>query len=431
MKNLSFDSFNVVSVAAVLIVPGLAIGAFGGLSLGLTAVTLLTAVAVLAASAMLDISLYRIDGMPRLAALLLVTFVAVLPEVTSDSYHAWMGTSPLTPDYSALSLSAITGSSFLLLGVGLPLLYLVHRLRTGDTRLELHSSQGIELLLFLMVIFYGFVIYVKEYIWPLDSPVLLILFGILAWKGFRRYRANQVRLRPFQRSLEAVEGSNNAPSRLMYLQILYGAVAVYLAVPAFADGMHALGLTWGPRGFSLMQDIVPILTKVPLLAVMAAMVWNGRTGLATSMLVLTVVALWTVGLGALPFASLIGGALHGSPEVLTLGDNQKLEVLVAISQALLAVTLLSKLSVTWRGAAVLVVLFVVHRMLMYLYPQAGHALASGLMAGIYLGLSAAIVAWDRSRIRFLVGGVVGQGRRSGALSADGPVAADVSGVRHN
>lgn len=430
MKNLSFDSFSVLSIAVVLTVPGLAVGVFGGLSLGLTAVTLLAAFAMFGASVVLALSLYRIDGMPRAAALLLVAFVAVLPEFSSDTYHAWMGVSGISADFGATSLSAITGSSFFLLGVGLPALYLANRLRTGSTRLELHSSQGIELLLLLMVIFYGFVVYVKGFLWPLDTPVLLLLFGILAWKGFQRYGSAHVRLRPFQRSVEVVQEAALSPSGKMPLLILYATAVVYLAVPTFADGMHALGLSWGAGGFALMQDLIPILTKAPFVAVMGMIMWNGRIGLATSMLVLTVVALWTLVLGALPFAPLIGGALAGSPAVLTLGDQQKLEVLVAISQGLLAVTLLSRLSLTGKGAATLLVMFCVQRVLMYVYPQGGNELASGFMVGVYVGLTALIVVLDRSRIRVLVGSVVGQGRPRHAIahaSQDGLIEANEPG----
>lgn len=407
MKNFSLDSFSMLSVAVVLTVPGLVIGIFGSLSLGLTATTALAALAVVGASTALALSLYRVDGMPRVAALLLVAFVAILPEFSSDTYHAWMGVSPLTPDFASVSLSAITGSSMFILGVGLPVLYLVNRKRTGNTTLALHSSQGIELLILLMVVFYGFVVYVKGYLWPLDTPVLLLLFGILAWKGFQRYRSLDVRLRPFQRSFGPTQAEVAPPSGSALLLVLYSALVVYLAIPTFADGMHALGLSHGFGGFTLMQDLIPVLTKIPLVAVMAVMVWNGKVGLATSMLMVIALALWTLVLGALPFAPLVGGALYGSPEVLTLGDMQELEVLVAFSQALLAVTLLARLSLTGRGAATLLVVFIVHRALMYLYPEAGNALAQGFMVALYIGLAAVIVAWDRSRIRVLVGSVVG------------------------
>ena len=415
LKNLSFDSFSVISVAVVLTVPGLAVAVFGGLSLGLTAVTMLAAIAMFGASVVLSLSLYRIDGLPRAAALLMVAFVAVLPEFSSDTYYAWMGVSPLSADFGGLSLSAITGSSFYLIGVGLPALYLVNRLRTGGARLELHSSQGIELLLLLMVVFYGFLVYVKGYVWPLDTPVLLLLFGVLAWKGFQQYRSAQVRLRPFQRRADPIHAVPSSPPGVMPLLVLYATAVVYLAVPTFADGMYALGLgaSGGASGFTYLQDLMPILTKAPLVAVMAMMVWNGRIALATSILVLTVVALWTLVLGVLPFAPLIGGALYGSPEVLTLGEHQRLEVLVAMSQALLAVILLSRLSLTGRSAAALLVTFCAHRMLMYLYPQGGNALVPGLMAGIYVGLAAVVVAWDRARIGSLVGSVVGTGRLAG------------------
>ncbi|MDA1228917.1 MAG: hypothetical protein O3A33_13305 [Chloroflexi bacterium] len=143
MKNLSFDSFSVLSIAVVLTVPGLAVGVFGGLSLGLTAVTLLAAFAMFGASVVLALSLYRIDGMPRAAALLLVAFVAVLPEFSSDTYHAWMGVSGISADFGATSLSAITGSSFFLLGVGLPALYLANRLRTGSVVIQRSGTENL------------------------------------------------------------------------------------------------------------------------------------------------------------------------------------------------------------------------------------------------------------------------------------------------
>ena len=252
LKNLSLDSFSILSIALVLTVPGLAIGAFGNLSLGISVAALLTAFAILGASVVLALSLYRIGAMPRVAALLMVAFVVILPEFTWDTYHAWMGAAPLSSDFGSISLSAVTGSSAFLLGAGLPLLYLVNRLRTGNSKLEFHSSQGIDLLILLMVVFYGFVVYVKGYLWPLDTPVLLLLFGILAWKGFHRYRSTQVSLRAFQRSMKPALSAAPIVSNRMPMLVLYATVVIYLAMPAFADNVHALGLAIGSGGFTFM-----------------------------------------------------------------------------------------------------------------------------------------------------------------------------------
>ena len=108
---------------------------------------------------------------------------------------------------------------------------------------------------------------------------------------------------------------------------------------------------------------------------------------------------------------------------LELTARQRTELLLMASQSVFLVALLSKLSVSWKGALALASLFVAEWLLVAIQPNKDATLIQGAFSALYLGTAAIMFLADRSRLGLLAGAIAPRTR--GVGSAENTVAGTV------
>lgn len=300
-----------------------------------------------------------------------------------------------------LALAGMTGGSRSLAGVAWPLAVLVLWLRGGRRVLRLDAALVPGLSCLGISIIYAFTIYMRGSLSALDAPVFLILLGIYIWRSSRTRGAPG-----HAQDSGAGDGSRwPAAGLLMYVSTV---ISLGVALAGGLPGQPSLWAQWP--------------AVLALAAASAALAWRAGAGTAASIVMAVQVALWTLLLALISLMGLTGGL--GQVE---LANGQKSEFLLALSQALFTVVLLSSLKVSWKGGLAMAALYVAEAALGLLLPASQASYGHNLFAVLYLCLAAALVVQDRARLYTLAGmappGVTAPGRR--APQAD-PVGRDVS-----
>lgn len=328
-------------------------------------------------------------------AIALLALVAVLPEYAVDLYFAFSaGRRPELTQYAAANM---TGSNRLLMGVGWPLVAavaffaLARRRRAGEAggpggstsnAVVLPPHARVEVGFLALASVYAFVIpFTRRLAWY-DSIVLLSLFGAYLWRVSREKRSD-----PELIGLAAQLGALPRRRRRAVVATMFLAAAgiVVAAAEPFADGLIGTGAALGVDQFLLVQWLAPLASEAPelIVATLYALRCRGEEGMGT--LLSAKVNQWTLLVGSLPLAYLLGGG-GGS---LRLDARQTEEFILTAAQAALGVAVLLRLEFGRREAASLFVLFA----LQFPFPSTSVRIAFSLL---YLILAAALT-WRRRR----------------------------------
>jgi cation:H+ antiporter len=370
----------VLRLAGVDLRPEVAVAVFGA---GVVASAFLLAWA--AEAAQVDIS--------GSLAITLLALVAVLPEYAVDLYFAFSaGHRPELAQYAAANM---TGSNRLLMGVGWPLVAAValvalarRRRRGGDvpspseTAVALGPAARVEVGFLALASLYAFVIPVTRRLAWYDSIVLLGLFGAYLWRVGREERSE-----PDLVGTAASLGALPRRQRRAVVSAMFvvAATIVVAAAEPFANGLVGTGAALGIDRFLLVQWLAPLSSEAPelIVATLYALRLRGADGLGT--LLSAKVNQWTLLVGSLPLAYLLGGG--GSS--LHLDARQTEELLLTAAQAALGVAVLLRLNLGRREAAALFILFA----LQFPFPTTGVRLG---FSAVYLMVAAALI-WRRRR----------------------------------
>ena len=339
-------------------------------------------------------------GVPRSLALAMIVFAVLLPEYAVDLHYAREGAGPDGMEHASLMLAAMTGAGRMLIGLAWPFVILLFWWRSRGNCLRLERDHSAELSLLFLAVLYGFTIYMRGYLSILDTPVLLLLFGLYLWSSPRR-EVTHPQTRKDDVSGSISDGSLRRISALCVFG--YGAATTSLAAAPFADGLLLAGRHTDIDQFALVQWAVPLASKGPWLFLAAALIWRARTGRTVSALLTSQMGLWTLLVASLPLMTLLHGPVLGSYEVLILNDRQGSELVLTATQSLFALALLSGLVVSWRSALTLLGLFIAQEVLSAVHPEGNAAIIRGLFSVIYLGAAAAVVLGQRARVEVLAG----------------------------
>jgi cation:H+ antiporter len=311
-------------------------------------------------------------------AVAVLAVIAVLPEYAVDLYYAY--TAGHVPEYTQYAAANMTGSNRLLMGLGWPVVVLVSVLvarrtsgRTPDG-LVLETSNRVEIG-FLMVA--G----VAAFAIPASGQIH-IAFGLalLGWFGFYLYKLSRgdVEEPELIGTAEALGALPEQVRRIAVsaLFILSAAVIVICAKP-FADNLIGAGVKLGIDRFLLVQWLAPLASEAPEFIIATIFAARGKGGNAIAMLISAKVNQWTLLIGSLPVAFMLGGgsaAMH-------LDGRQIEEIVLTAAQTLMGVTLLLGLRFQRWAAWALLGLFVVQ---FPLTSTQGRMLLSGVYAVIAL-----------------------------------------------
>ncbi len=319
-------------------------------------------------------------------AIALLAVIAVLPEYAVDLYFAHTaGSDPAYVQYAAANM---TGSNRLLLGLGwssvvLISLYVASR-RSGRSVKALVLDSGYKREL-------GFlgIASVVAFVIPVTGQIHLVLgIGLLAFFGYYLWRA-------------AASGHDDEPELIgpaarigalpkvqrrtaVIAMFATAAVVILMAAEPFADSLVEGGHALGIDQFLLVEWLAPLASEAPEFIVALLFAWRGKGGAALGLLISAKVNQWTLLIGSLPIAYMLGGG----PAALHLDGRQVEEFLLTATQTLLGLAVLLSLRFPRWAAWTLLGLFAVQ----FAVPgQTGRY----VLCGIYLVL--AVIALIRNR----------------------------------
>jgi len=321
------------------------------------------------------------------AATALLALVAVLPEYAIDIYFAF--TSGHRPAYTAYAAATMTGSNRLLIGIGWPLasiLFALITFRRGNTAplIRLPPSRRIDLAFLAVAAVYAFSIPLKRSINLIDALVFIAIFV-----GYLIRTSQQPRTEPELRGLtEALADLPPAQRKGIVLGFFsFAALLVAISAKPFADALIESGRRLHVNEFLAVQWIAPLSSETPELLVAAVFAARGEGDIALGTLLSSKVNQWTLLVGSLPVAHLIGGGGFSLP----LDARQSEEFFLTAAQALFAVTLLLRLRFRPMSALLLFAAFV----LQLWFPSATARIAFG---AFYLLLTSVVCLIDWEEI---------------------------------
>ncbi|MGO9253527.1 MAG: sodium:proton exchanger [Mycobacterium sp.] len=341
---------------AVFIAPALVVR-IAGLNPDPVAALLIFGAAVVAASFLLawaaEAAQIDVSGGAAIAVLALV---AVLPEYAVDLYYAYV--SGHNADYTQYAAANMTGSNRLLMGLGWPVVVLVGIVaarKSGAGKpggLTLLPANRVELGFLLLAGVVAFAI-------PASGQIHLALgLGLLAWFGFYLFKVSRgdVEEPDLIGTAAALGGLPDRRRRIAVIGLFVasGAVIVLCAKP-FADNLVEAGTELGIDRFLLVQWLAPLASEAPEFIIATIFAARGKGTAAIATLISSKVNQWTLLVGSLPVAHLLGGGGFS----LELDSRQVEEVLLTATQTMMGVALILGLRFRRAAAWALLALFVV------------------------------------------------------------------------
>jgi cation:H+ antiporter len=337
-------------------------------------------------------------------AVAVLAVIAVLPEYAVDLYYAF--TAGHVPEYTQYAAANMTGSNRLLMGLGWPVVVLVSvlvaRRTSGRTLdgLELETSNRVEI---------GFLMFagVAAIVIPISGRIH-IAFGIalLGWFGFYLYKLSRGDVEePELIGTAAALGA--LPDRVRRIAVaalfLIAAAVIVTCAKPFADNLIGAGIKLGIDRFLLVQWLAPLASEAPEFIIATIFASRGKGDIAISTLISAKVNQWTLLVGSLPVAFMLGGgsaAMH-------VDGRQIEEIVLTGAQTLMGVALLLGLRFQRWTAWALLVLFVVQ---FPLTSTEGRLVLSGVYAAIAV---VALVRYRRELPATLAAPFAGRAKRHG------------------
>jgi cation:H+ antiporter len=325
-------------------------------------------------------------------AIAVLALVAVLPEYAVDLYYAYA--SGHNPDYTQYAAANMTGSNRLLMGLGWPVVVLVgivvaRRLGVGKkARLALEPGNRVELGFLLIAGVAAFVI-------PMNGQIHLSLgLALLAWFGFYLYKVSHGEVEEPD-LIGTAAALAELPTRARRIAVFglfaaSGAVILLCAKP-FADNLVAAGTELGIDRFLLVQWLAPLASEAPEFIIASIFAARGKGTAAIATLISAKVNQWTLLIGSLPVAHMLGGGGFS----LVLDARQTEEMLLTASQTLMGVALILALRFHRASAWALLALFVVQFPITSTHGRL-------LLCGIYLVIATAGLIVNRHHLAVTV-----------------------------
>jgi len=323
-------------------------------------------------------------------AVAILAVIAVLPEYAVDLFFGYRAGSD--PSYAQFAAANMTGSNRLLLGLGWPVVVLLSLLvasrRSGRTVREvvLEAGNRLELGFLLVASVLAFVMPLTASISWLLGCVLLGWFAFYLVRVARGGHDGEPDLVGPAAHIGALSTRIRRPV-VVAMFVLAAAVIVVCAEP-FAEALIATGSALGVDQFLLVQWLAPLSSEAPEFIVAIIFAVRGKAAAALAMLISAKVNQWTLLIGSLPIAHLLGGG-NG---VLVLDARQVEEVLLTATQTLLGVSLLLALRFPRWGAVALLGLFAVQ----FVVPGTTGRL---VISGVYAALAVVLFVVHRSHLR--------------------------------
>jgi len=220
---------------------------------------------------------------------------------------------------------------------------------------------------------------------PMTGRIHLVLgIGLLVFFGYYLWRAATS---PHEDELDLVGPAARIAQlpkrrrRPLTVALFAGAALVILAAAQpFAESLVASGEVLGVDRFLLVQWLAPLASEAPELIVAVLFALRGKAPAALALLISAKVNQWTLLVGSLPVAYLLGGGSARLP----LDGRQVEEVLLTATQTALGVAVLLSLRFPRWAAGALFALFAVQFVIPGEHGRLWLSLLYGALAAVVL-----------------------------------------------
>ena len=321
-------------------------------------------------------------------AIAILAVVAVLPEYAVDLYYAYV--SGHAPEYTQYAAANMTGSNRLLMGLGWPVVVLVSIVVTRKmgggkaTGLALEPANRVELGFLLIAGVVAFLI-------PATGHIHLVLgLALLGWFGFYLYKLSRGDVEEPE-LIGTAAALGELPDRVRRIAVIglfaTSCVVILLCAEPFANNLVSAGTELGIDRFLLVQWLAPLASEAPEFIIATIFATRGKGTAAIATLISSKVNQWTLLIGSLPVAHLLGGGGFS----LALDSRQVEEVLLTATQTLMGVALILALRFRRAAAWALLGLFLIQ------FPiDSTHGRL--LLCGIYAALAVAALIINRRHL---------------------------------
>ncbi len=325
-----------------------------------------------------------------------VAFVAILPEYIVEVHFAFSG-------QAAYVTANLTGASRLLLGVCVALpaavALLPRQWRPGPVApVTVAPAQRVELAILALGSLWALRGVFNGRLSLFDSLVLVGLYALY----LRRAAASSgtaseaIGLAAEISALPRFERRRWAAGLMVF-----AAVVILMTAVPFGDAVLGTGSMVGISPYLLLQWVVPVATETPELVVAFVLLTHGRGGESAAVLLAGAVSQYTLALGTLPVAYLLGAGTGALP----LAPQERIELLLSIGVALYAIAALVTLRLSRGDAAIMLALFGTQLLL----PA---VLTRLVLAIVFLTIAVDVLVHERRHVGALVRAIIPAAERS-------------------
>jgi cation:H+ antiporter len=307
-------------------------------------------------------------------ALAILAWLQTLPEFAVEAVLAWH-------QQVQFLLANLTGALRLLTGFGWPVIYftaaMVRRRRGGEPLKAIHLEEhhAVEVLGLAAPLLYVGVIAWKGSLTVYDGAVLILLYTA--------YLLILSRMPPEDpetiEDLEAIPRKIVTAPRVWRIALitglfLCGGILIYVAAEPFLASLLALSAAVGIPAFVFIQWVAPVVSEFPEMA--STFYWArsvDRAPMALMNMVSSNINQWTLLTAMLPIVLSIS---VGSVTPILFDQEQRIELLLTLGQAVVGMIFLMNMRLTWYEAAIMFVFFWIPFV---------HASWAKPVAGLYFG----------------------------------------------
>jgi len=322
-------------------------------------------------------------------ALAILAWLQTLPEFAVEAVLAWKQQVPLL-------LANLTGALRLLTGLGWPCIYaaaafMQRRRHKRPLRLiQLDQEHAVEVAGLLAPLIYMFWVWWKSSLGVVDAVVLIVLYVAYLWLLSHLPPEDQESIDELDVIPRTVV---NAPPVVRTLAIFalfaIGGGLIYISAEPFLGSLLAVSTMIGVPTFVFVQWIAPFVSEFP--ETVSAINWArtvDKAPMALMNMVSSNINQWTL-LPAMLVAVFCWS--HGAAVSIPFDNQQELELLMTLGQALVAMSFLMSMSLAWWEALALFALWFLQ---MALSPLQGAEGIWGVLAhNVNWAVTAAYFAW--------------------------------------
>ena len=311
-------------------------------------------------------------------ALAFLAIIAVLPEYAVDLYFAW--TAHTTPEHAHFAIANMTGANRLLVGFAWPVIFFIFWLKTKGRELDVDAKQnGLAIIFLAIATVYSFSIPIRGHLSLIDTFFTFGLFGAYLWFMSRMPPHHVEEFVGPAAVIKALRPRLRAAALVAIFG--FAAVTIFAAAEPFANGLVQTGSKLGVDEFLLVQWLAPLASESPEFLLAGLLAARGRPGAAMTILLSSKVSQWTLLIGSIPAAYAISG---GTLSPLNFDARQAEEVFLTASQSLFAVAIFVSLSMSYREAIILALLFTTQLFFFNTTVRIGYGAAYLLLAVLLL-----------------------------------------------